>query len=189
MVAFADGGLLPASKSPNDLLSPDEIERILAAYSSLSWAGQADFVVRIYERNGAASAIPILSMLATSVSYPIMNVTGSTLQIGGLQIASITGKDNIEIQIESYDSLDGAIKKYFEKKSNAMVGKNGLVATPSKYVFFVQIIHGLRESKQNYSKLVMCKVNQVSTSKSVEGSGELEKLSISLAQLDPFMQQ
>lgn len=191
MVALADGGLLPASsqKSPNDLLSPDEIERILSAYSGTSWAGQADFVVRIYERDGAASAIPILSMLVTSVSYPVVNMSGSTLQIGGVQIATLTGKDNIEIQLESYDSTDGLIKKYFEKKANAMVGKNGLVATPSKYVFFVQIIHGIRDSKQNYSKLIMCRVNQVSTSKSAEGSSELEKLSISLTQLDPFMQQ
>lgn len=186
--SIENGGLLPANLSaPYESLSAAEINTLFTAYHGVKWSNQSDYVVRVYERRSGGLIAPSFSLLAMSASYPIATITGGTVQIGGVQMATIEGRENAEISLETYDFADGQIKKWIEAKSNQVVQRNGLHGLPDKYAFMVQIVHGVRQSKQNYSRLFMCRPSSCTTSLQTDGTGELERLSITFAQLDPFM--
>lgn len=181
------GGLLASNDgAPYDLLTPIEIERLLAAYSGVKWASQCDYVVQVWQRRSGGLIAPLFSALVMSANYPVGSISGSTINVGGLQVATVEGRDNAEISIDSYDYANGDIKRWFEGKVNEVVKPNGLMGLPANYAIMIRIIHGIRQDKQNYSRLFMCRPASMNASLSTEGT-DLERLSMTFAQLDPFM--
>lgn len=177
---------LPASKSPHDPLSDKDIELLFNVYKDVRWSIQYDFVVRLFEVGTNLQPLKLFSFMALSVNYPVASLNSSPAQIGVVEMAKDTSRTNAQISIETHDFVTGDIKRYFDKKAESTASRNGLGSVPAKHALFVQIIHGIRASKLNYSKTFLCKVGEVTTSMQYDGA-ETERLSIQMTEFDPFM--
>lgn len=160
-------GLIGAAKSfladpyqvvPNPLLggySRKETQKMAQLAMSKAYAKNNLFLVRLIDPNFPtrskelksfpsdfeADAQSKFDLLAMSVSYNPVAITGDAVKLGMLQGDSIQQSERVEIRMTFLDFSNGTIKRYLIAKKNRMVNKDGTANTPSSYLILLTIHH------------------------------------------------
>jgi hypothetical protein len=160
-------GLIGAAKSfladpyqvvPNPLLggySRKETQKMAQLALSKAYAKNNLFLVRLTDYNyptkhSGLKAFPddfeadanrMLDLLAMSVSYNPVAITGDTVKLGMLQGDSIQQSERVEVRMTFLDYSNGAIKRYLIAKKNRMVNRDGTANPPESYILMLTIYH------------------------------------------------
>lgn len=91
-------------------------------------------------------AFPAFSFLAVEASYTDHQLTGEKRRVGAAQADSLQSREAVELQLITYDTADGQIKRLLRGMSASAVNQDGTVGVPFDYALIITLEHAFAKA-------------------------------------------
>lgn len=171
---------------------------ILSHYKNLKALGVQQkeyYIVRFkaYKNNSLKDmpliANPLSGWLATSVSWPILQVDSDTKRVGNYSYSHVTGRQMPDLTINMIETTDNLVLESIVLMRNAMFNKDGTFKAPSEYAVWAEMClfnrtNGMANFQSRASALVYPSAAAIDVDASDKGALILP---ITFSRTRPFM--
>ena len=165
-------------------LSPLQAKQRQMEFLSTELARKNLFFIEVSDPQNGDYSYPV-NLLCTSLSFAPNTITGDKQKVGSTTVDAISSGEPVELRVSTYDTLDGAVKRWFTKLALTATHTDGTVGLPSEYAVRIRIVHSVLQGN-GFEEIGLFRPANIEheLSRSEQAFAEMQ---LSFSQLDPFL--